>query len=182
MREQVQGVLKLTDEQLPSFLEFFGYWLGNGSVEYVHSKRGAGYKAVSCSVVKQEEVSFIKQRVHQLGLTPSEFIMDEESLIRHSNQPNKIITHLHIIAPRWLDLFDREFGQQKRTVPRRRSVSASLSTASTVLSDSLAEEVGEVGSSSDVEAEEELMNDETVGLKEWDTPVDPDHSIQSAKR
>ena len=187
LREHVQAALKLTDEQLPSFLDFFGYWLGNGSVGRVQPWRASGYSAVSCSQVKKDEPCFLDQCVHQLGLSASEYVIYDQPLQR-CNQPDKIITHLRITASRWVELFDREFGSKPAATrqdnsSRSRSVSTSLSTASTVLDESTEDELREEPSSDD-----ELCGEKVpLAVDEWNEwtepgkPTDPDYPIKSVK-
>ena len=163
LREHVQGALKLTDEQMPSFLEFLGFWLSNGAVGRIHSPRGGGDIAVSCSHVKEEKVSFLEQCVAQLGLTPSEYILYDQPLKR-SSQPEQLITHLCITAPRWVELFDRDFGLKHKTalhLSRCRSMSTLQSTVSTVLDEPVEDELREeTVSEDDSDDDQSLKNEE----------------------
>ena len=182
LREHVQAPLKLTDEQLPSFLDFLGYWLSSGAVGRVHSKRHSGYSAVSCYEVKNETVCFLEQCVHQLGLGPSDFILYDQPFQR-CNQPDKLITHLHITARRWIDLFQRDFGFELKVshgIPRCRSVSTSLSTASTELDEPMTDEVTERSSDDELATDEETLKteesdylDESAQLKDPNPPTKP---------
>ena len=181
LRHHVQNALKVTDEQLPSFLEFLGFWLSNGAVGYVHSKRG-GCTAVSCSQVKKEEACFLEQCVHQLGLSPSDYIMFDQSLKR-CNQPDKIVTLLHITATRWVELFERNFGLSPATShSNTRSRSVSTSTASTELGDVMESELREESSDDELAEQEEAQMKDSMQFEEPEALHDPDQPNKAAKR
>ena len=168
VRSHVQAALKLTDEQLPTLLDFLGYWLGNGKIGYVSLPGGAGKcRAVSCSQVVEEGESTLQACVQHLALDSSDYSLLEQPLKRH-NQPDARIAHLQITAPRWVELFERDFGLSRNEgKPRCRSVSRSLSTASTVLDEPTVDEASEEALS-DVESDEQQeAESESNRLPTW---------------
>ncbi|MCJ1297138.1 Phosphatidylinositol 4-kinase alpha [Xylographa carneopallida] len=111
LRRTVQDKLLLSDEQLPHFLEFFGFWLGDGCMQY--SRGWSGCNAVCCSQVKTEDVAFLREKVPLMGLTSRDVYWRTDEQPRR-DQSTTIVTTLLITATRWFDFFNDEYGVKYR--------------------------------------------------------------------
>ena len=108
VRTQVQDRLQLTDAQWPHFLELFGFWLGDGSMNYSNH-------SVSIGQVKATDVVYIDAALAAVGLLldPNEHQLcrSVSSSPRHEMEP-VVITTWNVIDNRWFEFFDKEFGRK----------------------------------------------------------------------
>ena len=97
-RQRAQRLLSLTDEQFPAFVSLLGFWLGDGSLQYLHN--GSGYDAVSFDQVRAGDVRWLDARLTELGLTA-------DDLYRYEYGKEQQIL---IKKAAWFLFFDEEFG------------------------------------------------------------------------
>ena len=116
-RRAVQRALHLDATQFTAFFELFGFWLGDGSMQY--RRGGSGNNAVAFSQVKQSDRDWLRVMFAKVGLQASQL---------RSFEPG-IEEHLHVVEPAWFDLFDKEFGRKYLSSPRWEPASAAPSTA-----------------------------------------------------
>ena len=102
------NVLKLhTPEQITSFLEVYGYWLGDGSLAF---KAYAGRDAVHFSIVKEHDVSWLLEQFGILGLEEGSHFTRGSGAVG-SGKEHKI----YVTDPAWTDLFLKEYRHKYKT-------------------------------------------------------------------
>ena len=111
VRERVQRRLQLSDEQFPHFLDFFGFWVGHGRLQY--NTGGRRCNAVRCSRMEEADVAFLQAKVPLMGLQDHEVRWRTDRLPRRDGQA-KVVTTLLIVSPRWCDFFHEEYGVKQR--------------------------------------------------------------------
>ena len=208
VRVHVQRRLKLSDAQFIAFLEFFGFWVGDGALQYGRSGNTRP-DAVTCARVQDDDVNFLRQMAVKLGLTSSQYRFRTYDL-RRARKPSKTVTVIEIIDPLWFAFFDEEFGLQykyslyydpKAAIARQGNISkvkrSSVSAASTTRSISStssppspsvsdADSPKEEEPDSPVEEESPTVLDppteeELPPEDDPDTPLDPDLPTKSCK-
>ena len=103
----VQRRLGFTDEQLPAFLELFGFWLGDGSLS--HSPR-----AVQLSHLEPQGVAWVDRTLAAVGLQQERHFYRYAHRLPRSGLEDAVNVLWLIIDQRWVDFFDHHFGVQHR--------------------------------------------------------------------
>ena len=107
----VQRRLRLSDEQFPHFLEFFGFWLAHGCLQYTQVAHASN--AVCCSRVEADDVNFLRKSVALMGLQSDDVCWRTDKMAQRDAQDN-LTTTLSIVAPHWFVFFDDEYGSAFR--------------------------------------------------------------------
>ena len=146
-RDNVKGDLGLkTAAQFNAFLELFGFWLGDGSMQYRQASNGSN--AVAFHQVELEDRAWLKRSCAMAGLKGEQCLSTE----------NGYSESFHITEPSWHVFFDQEFGaksqqsQYHSAAATPPSVTRSLSSSSSSLSIDLS---SSLSSSDDAEEREE---------------------------
>ena len=105
-----------TMEQVLLFLELYGFWLGDGYMQFNQSGGSTG--AVSFSQRKKTDLAWLQRVIPQLGVTDCRV------------HPGRSQTKVHIYDARWFRLFDAEYGRKYKNSASYQPPSA-LATVST---------------------------------------------------
>ena len=103
----VRAALQLTTRaQFDVFLELFGFWLGDGSMQYA----GRGHcDAVVFALVKQADIDWLDATLPRAGLRDADVERSVTRLQRRDGRPKCVVTW-RVINRAWFDFFDAEFG------------------------------------------------------------------------
>ena len=103
----VRAALRLTSKaQFDVFLELFGFWLGDGSMQYASS---GGRDAVVFAQVKETDIKWLDATLPRVGLRGEDVRRSVTRLQRRDKLPKRIV-YWRVINRAWFDFFDAEFG------------------------------------------------------------------------
>ena len=98
-----------TADELDAFLELFGFWLGDGTMQYLADD--GSVDGVAFSQRKGRDDEYLRDLIVRLGLI--------EGVEWRYNYNKKYRTHIfYIIDPRWFRFFDAGFGMKYQGSPR----------------------------------------------------------------
>ena len=88
-------------EEVRAFLGLYGFWLGDGSMRYSRRRRrSGGYDAVHFPQQKESDITWLRQQLDALSLTPQSFVGVDGRV------------QLLIREPRWFRFFDSHYGSR----------------------------------------------------------------------
>ena len=135
-----------TVTQVHLFLELYGFWLVDGSLQYTSAS--GGYNGVRFSQKKQTDNAWLLRTIPLLGVAPHH--------LRVSPCTNGQ-TELSIIDPRWFKLFDTEYGRKYTRSTYYVAPGTPLSRARTVSSVS-SSSASAIDLTADSDEEEDVMD------------------------
>ena len=98
MRRTVQRRLKLSDVQFLVFLELLGFWLGNGSLQYI----GTGQvSSVHFASAKKVDTQWLLETLAQVV---------DASYVSLGARDERKQQSVYVSSPAWRELFNEEFG------------------------------------------------------------------------
>jgi ribosomal protein L37AE/L43A len=93
--------LSIDEEKVSTFLQVYGYWLGDGSLSF---KAGGGRDTIELSIVKQHDIDWLYAAFETLGLQHGTGYTNGNGPIKTSKE-NKI----YIIDSKWVSFFHSEY-------------------------------------------------------------------------
>ena len=96
--QRVQRRLCLSDAQFPAFIELFGFWLRDGTMQY--RTRAGGYDSVCFAQAKETDRAWLEAMLPKVGLAKTQY-----RIVTGEVQEWLLITDRV-----WFDFFNEEFG------------------------------------------------------------------------